>query len=249
MGKTSLANVLSSYLEPFTSETIATARVNCYGETIYTHIWNSLFEQIDIPSTQEYGNLTLNDVFRALREEEDRKLILIVDEFDRIQDPDIDIMFADTIKTLSDFSLDTTLILVGVADDIDDLINRELTAKWPLRANNERSVRATWLQPSEFHEDRTRQRSSREAHVPGFSRLFPGWAYSYCRMAGRALLKVLEITARVILLKTGVGWERHRFLDEGAARGHREWVTARRQKSQGITEYKKKGRPNDGPAQ
>ena len=31
-------------------------------------------------------------------------------------------MFADTIKTLSDFSLDTTLILVGVADDIDDLI-------------------------------------------------------------------------------------------------------------------------------
>ena len=145
VGKTSIANVLSSYLEPFTSETIATARVNCYGETTYTEIWNSLFEQIDIPSAQKYGELTLNDVFRVLREEDARKLILIIDEFDRIQDPDIDTMFADTIKTLSDFSLDTTLILVGVADDIDDLINRELTAKWPLRANNERSVRATWL--------------------------------------------------------------------------------------------------------
>ena len=122
VGKTSLANVLSSYLEPFTSETIATARVNCYGETTYTQIWRSLFEQIEILSAQEYGDLTLNDVFRVLREEDDRKLILIVDEFDRIQDPDIDILFADTIKTLSDFSLDTTLILVGVADDIDDLI-------------------------------------------------------------------------------------------------------------------------------
>ena len=122
VGKTSLANVLSSYLEPFTSETISTARVNCYGETTYTEIWNSLFEQIEIPTVEKYGDLTLNDVYRVLRGEDARKLILIVDEFDRIQDPDIDIMFADTIKTLSDFSLDTTLILVGVADDIDDLI-------------------------------------------------------------------------------------------------------------------------------
>ena len=122
VGKTSLANVLSSYLEPFTSETIATARVNCYGETTYTQIWRSLFEQIEIPTPEEYREITLNDVFRALRAEDTRKLILIVDEFDRIQDPDIDILFADTIKALSDFNLDTTLILVGVADDVDDLI-------------------------------------------------------------------------------------------------------------------------------
>ena len=41
VGKTSLANVLSSYLEPFTSEAIASARVNCYGETTYAQKWNS----------------------------------------------------------------------------------------------------------------------------------------------------------------------------------------------------------------
>ena len=58
----------------------------------------------------------------TLREDTERKLILIVDEFDRIEDPDIDVLFADTIKALSDFNVDTTLILVGVADDIDDLI-------------------------------------------------------------------------------------------------------------------------------
>ena len=122
VGKTSLANVLSSYLEPFTSETIASARVNCYGETTYTQIWNALFRQIGLPTKGEYERLTLDDVFDALRKEDARKLILIVDEFDRIQDPDIDTLFADTIKTLSDFNLDTTLILVGVADDVDDLI-------------------------------------------------------------------------------------------------------------------------------
>ena len=122
VGKTSLANVLSSYLEPFTSETIASARVNCYGETTYTQIWNALFKQIGLPTKGEYDRLTLDDIFDTLRKEDARKLILIVDEFDWIQDPDIDTLFADTIKTLSDFNLDTTLILVGVADDVDDLI-------------------------------------------------------------------------------------------------------------------------------
>ena len=122
VGKTSLANVLSSYLEPFTSETIASARMNCYGETTYAQIWNALFRQVGLPTKGEYDRLTLDDVFDTLRNEDTRKLILIVDEFDRIQDPDIDTLFADTIKTLSDFDVDTTLILVGVADDVDDLI-------------------------------------------------------------------------------------------------------------------------------
>ena len=74
------------------------------------------------PTKGEYEPLTLDDVLDTLRKEDARKLILIVDEFDRIQDPDIDTLFADTIKTLSDFDVDTTLILVGVADDVDDLI-------------------------------------------------------------------------------------------------------------------------------
>ena len=124
VGKTSLANVLSSFLEPFSSETIATAKVNCYRETTYAQIWNSLFRQVDLPTKDGYSSLALDDVFDTLRQDDGRKLILIVDEFDRIEDPDIDVLFADTIKTLSDFhiDIDTTLILVGVADDVDDLI-------------------------------------------------------------------------------------------------------------------------------
>ena len=122
VGKTSLANVLSAFLEPFTSETIASARVNCYRQTTYKEIWNSLFEQVGFPQKGEYDALTLYDVIDTLRNDTERKFILIVDEFDRIEDPDIDGLFADTIKTLSDFSIDTTLILVGVADDVDDLI-------------------------------------------------------------------------------------------------------------------------------
>ena len=121
VGKTSLANVLSPFLERIASEDLASARVNCARETSYGDIWRSLFEQVEIPAKSEYGGLSPYDVLAALRRDE-RKLILIVDEFDRIEDPDIDAMFADTIKTLSDFNVDATLILAGAADDVDDLI-------------------------------------------------------------------------------------------------------------------------------
>ena len=81
-----------------------------------------MFREVGLPIQDASRGLTVDHVFNTLRQAEHRKLILIVDEFDRIQDPDVDTLFADTIKTLSDFSLDTTLVLIGVADDVDDLI-------------------------------------------------------------------------------------------------------------------------------
>lgn len=122
VGKTSLANVLFDSLAPFTSENLASGRFNCDAETTYKQIWNSLFEQVGIYVRGEYEELGRSEVFSSLRAETDRKLILIIDELDRVQNPDIDVLLADTIKTLSDFSIDSTLILVGVADDVDDLI-------------------------------------------------------------------------------------------------------------------------------
>ena len=121
VGKTSLANVLPPLLKIVLGENIAIAKVNCYRETTYARIWNSLFQQVGLPAKDEYSDLAVYDVFDALRGD-GRKLILIVDEYDRVEDPDIDAAFADTIKTLSDFSVDATLILAGVADDVDDLI-------------------------------------------------------------------------------------------------------------------------------
>ena len=121
VGKTSLANVLSDFLRPL-DEDVASAKVNCYRDTSYDDIWASLFDQIGLAGADWSGRFTPYDVFRILRQDETGKLILIVDEFDRIEDPDIDSMFADTVKTLSDFNVDATLVLVGIADDVDDLI-------------------------------------------------------------------------------------------------------------------------------
>jgi len=48
--------------------------------------------------------------------------VIFLDEFDRIADPRARGMFADTIKMLSDQVVPATVVLVGVADTVDELI-------------------------------------------------------------------------------------------------------------------------------
>lgn len=53
----------------------------------------------------------------------DEKLVIVVfDEFDRLTDPDARRAIADTIKTLSDHDVDATIVIVGVGDSVDDLL-------------------------------------------------------------------------------------------------------------------------------
>ena len=120
VGKTSLANVIAAFLEPYSSEEITSFKVNCNQQSSFDSIWRNFFRDLNIPVPDTFRKITPDDILNQLPP--DRKVILIVDEFDRLQDPDIDTMFADTIKALSDFNVDTTLILVGVADDVGDLV-------------------------------------------------------------------------------------------------------------------------------
>lgn len=62
------------------------------------------------------------DDIRFFLQQFDAKIIIILDEFDRISDKTITTLLADTIKALSDHSIDTTLIIVGVADSVEELI-------------------------------------------------------------------------------------------------------------------------------
>ncbi len=49
-------------------------------------------------------------------------LIVIFDEFDRIRRPEAVTAMADTIKALSDHTVNVTVLLIGVADSVDELI-------------------------------------------------------------------------------------------------------------------------------
>ena len=142
VGKTSLANILSSFLvNPGAS--ILAPRVNCDSTDTFDTVWRKVFDQISLTqaikrvgfgSSPEQTNfvftnaigekqITPDAVRRALTmlSQSATLPILIVDEFDRLpQEPRR--AFADTIKTLSDHSVNATVILVGVADSVGQLI-------------------------------------------------------------------------------------------------------------------------------
>ena len=142
VGKTSLANVISSYLSSVPNFPILAPHVNCDGTDDFTRLWKKILSQIELSSRAKQTGfisvpklattnladrlptkVTPEDVRKALTEvSEYAMLIVIVDEFDRLQGSHTQRVFADTIKTLSDNSVKATLVLVGVADTVSDLI-------------------------------------------------------------------------------------------------------------------------------
>jgi predicted transposase YbfD/YdcC len=79
--------------------------------------------KIDRIAEESRGSLTPHDIKRIAEVVTATHLMIpIIDEFDRVRDEYAVAMFTDTIKHLSDHALNTTLILVGVGDTIDDLI-------------------------------------------------------------------------------------------------------------------------------
>jgi Cdc6-like AAA superfamily ATPase len=132
VGKTSLANILFDILVFMGKFNFVRARVNCADGMSFDAIWQSIFRQMTF--TQSDGQtLTLDlalpenpnsENVRETFQLHDSPSIIVIDEFDRIKDANTKVMMADTIKTLSDNAIDTTLILVGVAESVDQLIGK-----------------------------------------------------------------------------------------------------------------------------
>ena len=129
VGKTSLSNLLYDLLVLSGSFKTQRARINCSESMPFSSIWTSIFSQLrtTVDGEEVYlGQSVQSDIssenIRELFDSMDDPSIVVIDEFDRISDEQTQIYMADTIKTLSDNSCTTTLILVGVADSIDQLI-------------------------------------------------------------------------------------------------------------------------------
>jgi Cdc6-like AAA superfamily ATPase len=149
VGKTSLSNLLSTFYKVRDGASVGlfSPRINCDSSDNYTSIWKRVFSQIEITKkiratgfkseptdlrlkyADQFGdNISPDEVFQSLMLlSANDILILIIDEFDRIDDSKTKTAIADTIKTLSDNSINITLILVGVADTIDELIEEHFS--------------------------------------------------------------------------------------------------------------------------
>lgn len=139
VGKTSLANILSGALH---ANGWLVPRVNCDGNDSYSSLWKKALRDIIVTNSQDGAgfvqakhqseqsvverlpdSISPDDVRRTMQALGTGKAVLVVfDEFDRLSDPQVSTLMADTIKSFSDYAVPATILLIGVADSVDDLV-------------------------------------------------------------------------------------------------------------------------------
>jgi Cdc6-like AAA superfamily ATPase len=147
VGKTSLASVTSEMLQ---SSNVLTSRATCDTSDDFGSLWRKALDEIVVtrptrgvgfaaPPGEAVksaaaliggGDVAPNAVRKALRSlAGQREVVVFIDEFDRVQDARSRTLLADTIKTLSDQLVRATVVLVGVADDVSDLVREHASVE------------------------------------------------------------------------------------------------------------------------
>ncbi len=124
VGKTSLANILSDFFTELRLGELGAVKVNCNTTDNFRSIWRNVFRELERSEEFEatVGMAPDPEDIRFLLQREARRRLVVIDELDRLEDEEAVSLMADTIKSLSDNSVDVTVVLVGVADSVDELV-------------------------------------------------------------------------------------------------------------------------------
>lgn len=142
VGKTSFSNIIKLLFENPTSQV---AKISCNSDGTYESLWHSVFSELTITyeiaqdmigfnnkTTHKEQKIALSRLIS--KDQIDIKSILnllkslgqaiiILDEFDRLDSEKFNKrLFADTLKAISDSLPAITLIIVGVSEDVNSLI-------------------------------------------------------------------------------------------------------------------------------
>jgi hypothetical protein len=146
VGKTSLATIIKDFFAGLTS----IVRVSCGRNDTFASVIRRSFEQIPISSSTRPAGLVPRPASRAgtldvlLGDSIDPDsvarilasmppfVLIVIDELDRLKRKQT-AAFADLVKALSDRGSDATLVLVGVAQDINALIDSHSSVERCLR--------------------------------------------------------------------------------------------------------------------
>lgn len=137
VGKSSLANTFSVQLIKPT-RTLSCTSINCDPSDNFSRLWRKVFRRLSENGdnlAQKYtDDIYPDDVVYELQNFPRTTLpIVILDEFDKLDDEEARLLTANTIKNLSDHSARITVILVGVADSVNDLIKDHASVSRCLR--------------------------------------------------------------------------------------------------------------------
>ncbi|MET0364261.1 MAG: AAA family ATPase, partial [Sphingobium sp.] len=126
VGKSSLANVFANKIASPT-RFLQTIHINCHPVDDFAAVWRKVFRRLegdDAGIVNRYPNdITADDVIVEMSKFSLNSIpIVIIDEFDKLDNASAKEMIANTIKNLSDRSVRATVILVGVADSAEQLV-------------------------------------------------------------------------------------------------------------------------------
>lgn len=142
VGKTSLSNVLIEFLSDVGQNMFLMPRANCDASDDFASLWKKVLRGVSVTQSKSGVGFTAeairtsstiaemlpdtvapDDVRRTLAQlATGNSMVVVFDEFDRLQNRTTTVMMADLIKSLSDHGVDATIMLIGVADSVDALI-------------------------------------------------------------------------------------------------------------------------------
>ncbi len=134
VGKTSLAQVMQ-HVVPAGNHKLSYVRKAAFSSDTFSSIWMSIFR--DIRHVMDLGEgprsyavseaypegVTPSDVVRELSYFKPEQIpIIVVDEYNLVKAKDQSQQMAETIKAVSDDGLNVTIILVGISDTVEHLV-------------------------------------------------------------------------------------------------------------------------------
>jgi Cdc6-like AAA superfamily ATPase len=135
VGKTSLSQVIKLFVPAKTSR-VKYIRKQAFSSDTFSSIWLDIFREMKFivgedEDRKEYAvsdiylasGVTPADVVRELSYFNENDVpIVVIDEFNLVEDKDCSRLMAETIKALSDDGLKASVIIVGIADSVANLI-------------------------------------------------------------------------------------------------------------------------------
>ena len=135
VGKTSLANVVYETFGDQVNKP-ACGPINCDESMSFSSLWHAAFREMHLDDRRTMDDLAPEDIrpddVRHLVQNI-KKTVIVFDEVDRLRDRSATTKLADCIKNLSDHGVDTTIVLVGVADSVDALIAEHMSIERNLK--------------------------------------------------------------------------------------------------------------------
>lgn len=134
VGKTSLAKLLQFFI-PRGLKRVQYIRKAVVSSDTFTTIWSSIFQSIKFSAIrdgipQEYNvadlypvSISPSDVVREMAYFGEAVIpIVVIDEFQQLRDSESARLMSETVKAVSDEGLAATIIIVGVGDNVDELV-------------------------------------------------------------------------------------------------------------------------------